>query len=105
MELRTIRLRQSVAFQLRDESSPGVALVAPAVGELTDELRDAVFSSDVVLFDGTFWSNDELRAVRPNARSAREMNHCQSAMAALISCANRQRAGRFIPTSTTPIRF
>ena len=50
-------------------------MVAPAVGELTNELRDAVNSSSVVLFDGTFWSDDELRAVRPGARTAREMNH------------------------------
>ena len=50
-------------------------MVAPAVGEVTAELRDAVNNSDVVLFDGTFWNNDELRAVRPGARSAREMNH------------------------------
>jgi pyrroloquinoline quinone biosynthesis protein B len=27
------------------------------------------------LFDGTFWSEDELAAVRPGARGAREMNH------------------------------
>ena len=29
----------------------------------------------LILFDGTFWSDDELRAIRPGARSAREMNH------------------------------
>ena len=50
-------------------------LVAPAVGELTDELRDAANGSSVVLFDGTFWSDEELRDFRPRARTAREMNH------------------------------
>ena len=72
---RTIELPRSVAFQLRDDRSGATALLAPSVGELTDELRDAVHTSDVVLFDGTFWSDDELAAVRPGARSAREMNH------------------------------
>ena len=72
---RTIELPRSVAFQLRDTRSGTTALFAPSVGELTDELRDAVHTSDVVLFDGTFWSDDELAAVRPGARSAREMNH------------------------------
>jgi pyrroloquinoline quinone biosynthesis protein B len=72
---RTIELPRSVAFQLRDDTSGATALFAPSVGELTDELREAVSTSDVVLFDGTFWSNDELAAVRPGARSAREMNH------------------------------
>ncbi len=72
---RTIELPRSVAFQFRDDTSGATALFAPSVDELTDELRDAVDASDVVLFDGTFWSDDELAAVRPGARSARQMNH------------------------------
>jgi len=72
---RAIELGKSVAFQLRDEISGATALVAPAVGEIMTELREAVHGSDAVLFDGTFWNDDELRGVRPAARSAREMNH------------------------------
>jgi len=72
---RAIELSKSVAFQLRDESSGATALVAPAVGGITAELRDAADNSDVILFDGTFWSDDELRGVREAARSAYEMNH------------------------------
>jgi pyrroloquinoline quinone biosynthesis protein B len=72
---RTIDLPRSVAFQFCDDTSGATALFAPSVGKLTDELRDAVHASDVLLFDGTFWSDDELAAVRPGARSAREMNH------------------------------
>ncbi len=72
---RAVELGTSIAFQLRDEISGATALVAPAVGEIMTELRDAVHNSDVVLFDGTFWSEDELRDVRPAARSAREMDH------------------------------
>jgi pyrroloquinoline quinone biosynthesis protein B len=72
---RAIELGESIALQLRDEGSRATALVAPAVGKITNELRDAIHCSDLVLFDGTFWSDDELRAVRPGARSGREMNH------------------------------
>ena len=72
---RAIDLSRSVAFQFRDEASGRLVLVAPAVGEFTRELTEASADSDVILFDGTFWSNDELAAVRPGARSAREMNH------------------------------
>jgi pyrroloquinoline quinone biosynthesis protein B len=72
---RSIELPRSIAFQFRDDSSGTTALLAPSVGELTDELRDAVHKSDVVLFDGTFWSDGELTPVRPGSRSAREMNH------------------------------
>jgi pyrroloquinoline quinone biosynthesis protein B len=72
---RAIQLSRSVAFQFRDNISGGTVLFAPNVGELTDELRNAVHESDVVLFDGTFWSDSELAAIRPGARTAREMNH------------------------------
>jgi pyrroloquinoline quinone biosynthesis protein B len=75
VSFRAIELPQSIAFQFRDDTSGATALFAPTVGELTEELRDAVHASDVVMFDGTFWSDDELAAVRPGARSAREMNH------------------------------
>ena len=75
LAFRAIELHKSNAFQLRDEVSGRAALIAPVVGELTAELRDAVNTSDMILFDGTFWNDDELRAVRRGARSAREMNH------------------------------
>lgn len=73
--VRAIQLSKSTAFQFRNESSRATALVAPAVGEMTNELDEAIKSSDVIFFDGTFWSDDELGAVRPGARTAREMNH------------------------------
>jgi len=72
---RTIELTKSIAFQFRDDSSGATALFAPSVGELTEELRNAVHESGVVLFDGTFWSDGELAAIRPRARKARQMNH------------------------------
>ena len=75
MAFRAIELPGSVAFQFRDDASGRTALFAPSVGSLTEQLRDAVHTSDVVVFDGTFWSDGELGRVRPGARSARQMNH------------------------------
>jgi len=72
---RMIELRTSIAFQFHDAVSGATALLAPSVGELTNELRRAVQDSSVVIFDGTFWTDAELTAVRPRARSARQMNH------------------------------
>jgi pyrroloquinoline quinone biosynthesis protein B len=72
---RAIELPHSVAFQFRDDASGATVLFAPSVGEMTNQLRDAVRASDVVIFDGTFWSDGELGAVRAGACSAREMNH------------------------------
>ena len=71
---RAIELPHSVAFQFRDHADR-LVLVAPAVDELTRELADAVSESDVILFDGTFWIDNELAAVRPGARTACEMHH------------------------------
>ena len=75
MAFRAIELPGSVAFQFRDDTSGRTALFAPSVGNFTQQLRDAVHTSDLVMFDGTFWSDGELGRVRPGARSAREMNH------------------------------
>ena len=72
---RAIDLLHSVAFQFSDQASGRLALVAPAVGELTRDLSQAAADSEVIFFDGTFWSDNELAAVRPAARTAREMNH------------------------------
>jgi pyrroloquinoline quinone biosynthesis protein B len=72
---RVITLPGSIALQFRDQTSNASVLIAPAVGNLTDELHDAVRTSDVVLFDGTFWKDDELLAFRAGARRARDMNH------------------------------
>ena len=75
LAFRAIQLPRSVAFQFRDDTSGATALCAPSAGELTEELRNAVHASDVLLFDGTFWTDGELAVVRPGARTAREMNH------------------------------
>jgi pyrroloquinoline quinone biosynthesis protein B len=73
--LQTIRLRKSVALEFRNESSGGAVLIAPAVDQITDELHNALQRAEVIVFDGTFWSDDELRTFRPHAPRAREMNH------------------------------
>ena len=73
---RAIELPHSIAFQFLDEASGRLTLVAPAVGELTPRIvRKRLHNSDVILFDGTFWSDDELAAVSAESRSARKMNH------------------------------
>ena len=47
----------------------------PACGKITPELIAMLESCDVVLFDGTFWSDDELQRAEPSARTARQMGH------------------------------
>jgi pyrroloquinoline quinone biosynthesis protein B len=105
LAFRAIELHKSNAFQLRDEVSGRAALIAPVVGELTAELRDAVNTSDVIVFDGTFWNDDELRAVRRGARSAREMNHLpiSDSSLALLRHSPARRKIYMLINNTNPI--
>jgi pyrroloquinoline quinone biosynthesis protein B len=66
---------QSVALEFVDEKRSVRLLVAPDVAEITPELQSALETADVVFFDGTFWSGDELRRMDPSARTASEMGH------------------------------
>lgn len=65
----------SVAWQILEDTTGARALIAPHVSQITAPLRAAMDESDVVLFDGTFWSDDELQQVKPTARTARQMGH------------------------------
>ena len=47
----------------------------PAVPEITDDLLREAESADVLLFDGTFWSDDELQRVQGSGETAHQMRH------------------------------
>jgi pyrroloquinoline quinone biosynthesis protein B len=63
------------AFLFKDERTGGVLLVAPDVFEISGALLDAMQDSDAVLFDGTFWTDEELGEVKESARNASAMGH------------------------------
>lgn len=72
--LRGMELPRSVVFQLRANRNRRL-VVAPCVSAISGELDDAIKSADAIFFDGTFWSDDELRAFREDAPSALQMGH------------------------------
>jgi len=47
----------------------------PAVPQIDDALLQEFESADVLLFDGTFWSDDELIRVQGSGQTARQMGH------------------------------
>jgi pyrroloquinoline quinone biosynthesis protein B len=47
----------------------------PAVPEMNDALLQQLDSLDVLMFDGTFWSDDELIKVQGSGQTARQMGH------------------------------
>jgi pyrroloquinoline quinone biosynthesis protein B len=57
-------------------SSSGVFLAyMPAVPAVDDSLLRRLEDADLLLFDGTFWSDDELIRIQGSGSTAREMGH------------------------------
>lgn len=58
------------------ESASGKRIAyIPVLDKLNDALLKKIHGADVLLFDGTFWSNDELRRVQGDGETAHEMGH------------------------------
>lgn len=58
------------------ESPSGKRLAyLPAVSRITDALREELECVDVLLFDGTFWSDDELIRIQGSGQTAKQMGH------------------------------
>ncbi|HEV2718109.1 MAG TPA: pyrroloquinoline quinone biosynthesis protein PqqB, partial [Terriglobales bacterium] len=67
---------EDAALALMVTSDSGRVLVyAPTVAAVTQSLRDCLEIADLLLFDGTFYSDDELIRVRGSGERAREMGH------------------------------
>ena len=68
--------REEATAALFFESASGkrVAYI-PAVGSLSDTLLEKIRHVDVLLFDGTFWSDDELLRVLGSGETAHQMGH------------------------------
>jgi len=64
----------TAALFFESASGQRVAYV-PAVGSLSDALLGKIRHADLLLFDGTFWSDDELRRVQGSGERAHEMGH------------------------------
>ena len=66
---------QTVGLTLRDEVTGGSCAFVPGCGALDESLLRRFEETDLLLFDGTFWSDDELVALGISHRRAREMDH------------------------------
>jgi len=63
-----------LGLTLESESGGRLAYM-PAVPAISKSLIERLESSDVILFDGTFWTDDELIQVQGSGATAREMGH------------------------------
>ena len=64
----------SVGYRIVDEKSGGRLLFLPDIAVLDGQTVDALSDCDVLLFDGTFWSENEMRKLGGNL-SAKQMGH------------------------------
>jgi pyrroloquinoline quinone biosynthesis protein B len=65
----------NVALRIVDEQTGGVLVYATAVGRVDGAVRRAIAGATVVLFDGSFWSSDELPRLGLGAARAEDMAH------------------------------
>ena len=74
-----------------EEASLGLIVEAPsgkrlaymaAVPQIDDALMKELESTDVLLFDGTFWSDDELIRIQGSGQTAQQMGHVPISSAA-----------------------
>jgi pyrroloquinoline quinone biosynthesis protein B len=65
----------TVGLWIRDDSTGRACAFVPGCGELDQELREKLNLADLLLFDGTFWADDELISLGISDRRAREMDH------------------------------
>jgi pyrroloquinoline quinone biosynthesis protein B len=65
----------TVGFMLREEATGKVCAFVPGCGDLNGVLLERLGEADALLFDGTFWADDELIALGIGTRTARAMDH------------------------------
>ncbi len=64
----------SAALLFESAAGKRVAYI-PAVGHVSDALLAMMEGADLLLMDGTFWSDDELQRLQGSAETAHEMGH------------------------------
>ena len=65
----------TVGLMIGDERTGGLCAFVPGSGGLDPSLLGRMEEADLVLFDGTFWSENELIDLGISDRSARQMDH------------------------------
>lgn len=66
---------QASGMVFRDRATGAVLTYVPGLARCDDEIRDRFAASDLVLVDGTFWTDDELPRLGFSERGAHDMGH------------------------------
>jgi len=64
-----------VGYRISDERTRGSVLFLPDVAAIDDRIAHLLGGCDVLLFDGTFWSENEMRRAGVGTAPAKKMGH------------------------------
>lgn len=65
----------TLGMLMKDTTTGRQLFYAPGLGELEPHVQAAMMSSDVVLVDGTMWTDDEMISAGASTKTARSMGH------------------------------
>jgi len=65
----------TIGLLIRDEATGGTCAFVPGCGGLDEGLLALLGGAELVFFDGTFWSDEELIGLGISDRTARQMDH------------------------------
>jgi pyrroloquinoline quinone biosynthesis protein B len=75
-EDRSLAVAQAaVTYAARVEGNGRTVIVAPACAEVTDDVLEALGEADVLFFDGTLFTDDEMIRAGLGAKTGRRMGH------------------------------
>ncbi|QJE02582.1 pyrroloquinoline quinone biosynthesis protein PqqB [Massilia forsythiae] len=87
----------NIGLTIRNGTSGESLFYAPGLGEITPQVEAAMRRADVLLVDGTCWSDDEMLAMGLSRKTARMMGHlAQSGPGGMIEVLDRMPARRKI---------
>jgi pyrroloquinoline quinone biosynthesis protein B len=101
------RPNHTVGLLIQDGRTGGTCAFIPGCGGLDDPLMGRLAAADLVLFDGTFWTDHELVGLGISERTARQMDHLpisgtDGSLARLRTLSGRQRVYTHI-NNTNPM--
>lgn len=65
----------TVGVLMTDQTSGRSVFYAPGLGEIEPHVWDVMQNADILLIDGTMWTDDEMQQAGISARTARAMGH------------------------------
>jgi pyrroloquinoline quinone biosynthesis protein B len=69
------RVGHTVGLVLRETATKKSVVFLPGCGAIDDRVRATLTDAELILFDGTFWTDDELVALGISTSTARDMGH------------------------------